>query len=211
MTAASGEGKGIRINLSSDQHLLHRRTSLRTVIFLGLNPRWKSNPKIRPTLSSQLFSRTESENLWIRTKIKTVRYIQFPPPHTPYILFWNIITPLIFEKQIFEKQYILGSLYACYDVSLKSKIISKLMVLSRSIAYFCRVANPCNGMYVSICPLNLDSIVVVVVITHIDMNIIININIILAWKIQLFKWIYILLFQVYGFSLLPSGQLDPNC
>lgn len=189
MTAASGEGKGIRINLSSDQHLLQRRTSLRTVIFLGLNPRWKSSPKIRHTLSSQLFSRTESENLWIRTKIKTVRYIQFPPPHTPYILFWNIITPLIFEKQ-----YILGSLYACYGVSLKSKIISKLMVLSRSITHFCRVANPCNGMYVSICPLNLDSIVVVFVITHIDMNITININIILAWKTQLFKWIYILLF-----------------
>lgn len=61
------------------------------------------------------------------------------------------------------------------------------MVLSRSIAHFCRVANPCNGMYVNICPLNLDSIVVVVAITHIDMNIVININIILAWKTQLFK------------------------
>lgn len=64
-------------------------------------------------------------------------------------------------------------------VGLISKMVSILKVLSRSIARFYRVQNPCNAMYFSI---------IVVDIIHIDMNIIINnISIILAWKTQLCK------------------------
>lgn len=62
----------------------------------------------------------------------------------------------------------LGRLHACYGVRLISKIISKHMVLSRSIAHFCRIPNPCKAIYVSIVILPLFILMWIIIIISIS-------------------------------------------